>query len=143
MQKLTAFTDGGCRVTNPGLGACAFVLKNNGEVLHTKGTFLGEQISNNVAEYQGLITLLEYLRTNKLHSVLIFTDSALMANQVNGVYRSATPHLLKLRNYAQFLLTEAASQLKWVPREQNTEADAEVNRVLDLIQQKVPSQQAA
>ena len=143
MDRLTAFTDGGCRVSNPGLGACAFVLKRNGEVIETKGTFLGEQISNNVAEYQGLISLLEYMRTNKLRNVLISTDSALMANQVNGVYSSAMPHLLKLRNYARFLLAESVSQIKWVPREQNTEADAEVNRVLDLIQQKVTTQKAA
>jgi ribonuclease HI len=143
MDRLTAYTDGGCRVTNPGLGACAFVLKKNGEVIQTKGTPLGEKISNNVAEYQGLISLLEYVRVNNLHSVLIHTDSQLMANQVNGVYRSATPHLIKLRNYAQFLLAGTVSQLRWIPREQNTEADAEVNRVLDLIQQKVAAQQAA
>lgn len=143
MDRLTAFTDGGCRVTNPGLGACAFVLKKNGEVLHTSGTFLGERVSNNEAEYKGLISLLEYVRTNKLFGVLIYTDSQLMANQVNGVFRSAAPNLIKMRNYAQFLIAESTSQLKWVPREQNTEADAEVNRVLDLVQQKVPTQQAA
>lgn len=138
MIKLTGYTDGGARVSNPGLGACAFVLYANEQLLHKGGKFLGSGVTNNVAEYRGLLFLLEYLKANQLDQVLIHSDSQLIVNQVNGSFKSANPFLTPLRNYARVLLADRTSQLKWIPREKNTAADAEYNRILDEIQKGKP-----
>lgn len=137
-DRLTGFTDGGVRVSNPGVAACAFVLLKNGEEIYKGGRFIGNKVTNNEAEYKGLLGLLEYIKQQKLRNVFIHSDSQLMVRQVKGEY-SSDKALTGFKVYASVLLSETGSHLEWVPRERNTVADAEVNRILDEVQKENPA----
>ena len=62
-DTLTVFCDGGAR-GNPGPAAAAFVIKDpQGKILGQAGCFLGKA-TNNVAEYQGVIEALKWIKDN-------------------------------------------------------------------------------
>ena len=63
MKKLIIFTDGGAR-GNPGPAAVGVIIKTEtGQVLNTISRTIGET-TNNVAEYQGVVAALTWLREN-------------------------------------------------------------------------------
>lgn len=132
--RWVGYTDGGARVSNPGLGACGFVLLRDRIIQHRQGKFLGHSVTNNEAEYQGLIALLEYAVTNSISGILIHSDSQLMVNQIHGVYKVKNEDLMYFSEYAKMLLQRTSCQLKWIPREENTAADDLVNETLDGVQ---------
>ncbi|MGI8634564.1 MAG: reverse transcriptase-like protein, partial [Segetibacter sp.] len=85
-EKITMYSDGGSR-GNPGPSASAFVLLgHDNQVIDQAGSYLGVT-TNNQAEYQavrqGLKRAAE-LGFNRLEAKL---DSALVVNQLNGIYR--------------------------------------------------------
>jgi ribonuclease HI len=129
--KATLFADGGSR-GNPGPAASGAVLfDEHGAVLREVGTYLGVA-TNNVAEWTGLLTGLEAaidLGVTELHVRL---DSELVVKQISGAYRVKHEGLIPLHAKAKVLLRQfARTDVRHVPRKQNAEADALVNRVLD------------
>ncbi len=91
---LEIFTDGAAR-SNPGKGACAYVFVLNNEIILEEVFYLGT-ITNNQAEYQGLIRALdkaiEYTRWN----VKVFSDSELVINQMSANWRVKDSAIKKL-----------------------------------------------
>jgi len=87
----------------------------------------GGQTSNNVAEYAALIAVLEYLLDNALTSerVVIRGDSNLVIQQMIGNWAIRKGAYVPLAKHAQQLLRKFPVQpeLRWVPREENEEAD--------------------
>ncbi|MGD0587453.1 MAG: ribonuclease HI [Thermoplasmata archaeon] len=82
--------------------------------------------TNNVAEYVGAIRALEYLRSTGYDGdVVVEGDSQLVVRQMNGEYEVRAEHL---RAYHDWLATLTHSfhhvEFRWVPREENTAADA-------------------
>lgn len=130
------YTDGGVRVSNPGLGACAFALYEDGEPHRFAGEFLGTAVTNNHAEYRGLLNLLRYLNASGITGCHINCDSELMVKQVKGTYQNVSSQLQALRDEARLLVAKTTAHIFWVPREQNQVADRLVNDVLDEIQDK-------
>lgn len=121
---------------NPGPSACAFVAEGVEDaegvaVSACIGRFLG-RMTNNEAEYQGLLDALGWLCDQKRTGADIRMDSKLVVMQVTGRWKVKEPRLMTLATEARRLLSESASKLSYVPREKNRAADAEVNRVLDL-----------
>jgi ribonuclease HI len=127
------YTDGGAR-GNPGPAAAAFVVFDaHQQHLYTGGKYLGET-TNNVAEYQGVILALQYLTAHYPLSAVHFNlDSKLVCEQLNGHYKIKQPHLKQLAVSVHSLLsaTHYNATFSHIPREQNSLADAEVNRILD------------
>jgi ribonuclease HI len=127
--------DGGTR-GNPGPSALGVVIHtpNKGKVEIAE--FI-ENATNNEAEYSALIRALEWLRDNKVTgNVLIQSDSMLIVNQVAGTWQVKQESLMGHWALAYGLYTEVADmvaklQLVHVPREENKEADALCNRVMD------------
>jgi ribonuclease HI len=126
-----AFTDGGCRAGNPGNTASAFIVYDGSELLTKYGTAHDEKRTNNYAEYAAIIGLLEWALKNKVHGILVHSDSQLVVNQLNGSWAVKMPELLPIWAKAKNLADEVVADFKWIPREQNTEADALVNEVMD------------
>lgn len=128
------FTDGGSR-GNPGKAACAFVVYDDaGNLREKRGKYLGIA-TNNEAEYQGVIEAISYLRTLSDLSDLkanFFLDSQLVVNQLNGLWKIKEPRmrdlLLRIRELQQGIRNLTFT---YVPREQNTVADALLNETLD------------
>ncbi|MFZ2190279.1 MAG: reverse transcriptase-like protein [Candidatus Magasanikiibacteriota bacterium] len=130
-MKLTIFTDGGSR-NNPGPAATGIVIKDEtGKTISNYGEYLGEQ-TNNYAEYSALISGLKKAKHLGATEVECFADSKLIVEQLSGHWKVKEPTLQKLFIQAY----NTASQFKkvsykYIPREKNKEADAEVNKILD------------
>ena len=131
MDKLLLYTDGGAR-NNPGPAATGFVLKNeDGRVLKEGGTFLGVA-TNNEAEYRALIEGLRAAKEFNPDHLDCFLDSSLAVNQLNGVFKIKEARLRELVFEAKTLEQDFTSvRYQYIPREENKEADALVNQILD------------
>jgi ribonuclease HI len=129
--KVVVHVDGGAR-GNPGPAAAAAVLSTpGGEVLDEAHELLGV-VTNNVAEYRGLLLGLARARALGADEVEIVNDSELVAKQVNGQYKVKHPDMRPL--YEEALRALRAFErwtIRSVPRAQNAEADALVNQALD------------
>ncbi len=132
MNKIIIYTDGGAR-GNPGPAACGYVINDK-----PYGEYLGARLTNNEAEYKGVIealkkasALLGKEKSSKAE-VEVRMDSELIVRQLLGVYKVKQPHL-------KLLFTDARNQILnfkkvnfiHIPREKNKEADAMVNKILD------------
>lgn len=136
MKKLVINADGGSR-GNPGPAAIGFVLRLPDGRVAEKGEYLGER-TNNEAEYESVIHALkkakallgkeECLKTD----VEVRMDSELAVRQMSGEYEFHEERLWLLFRHVWNLKTYFKSLVfKHVPREQNAQADALVNKTLD------------
>lgn len=134
-MKLAAFTDGAAR-GNPGDAGIGIVIQDEqGAIVKTLKKYIGKA-TNNVAEYTALITALEYLgntETLKCTEIVVYTDSELMARQINGEYKVKDAGLKLLFQKVKLLLHEASFtfSIRHIPRSQNKEADALANEAID------------
>ena len=88
--------------------------------------------TNNEAEYKALIKALAYLVTEGTLAVKIHTDSQLVANQMNGLWKVKDPKLRILHSEAKKLASLIpAFEIEYIPRERNTEADGLANEAID------------
>jgi len=135
------YFDGACGPKNPGgTAAYGFLIKNNGEKIFEDAKIIGSGsgMTNNLAEYHGLVSALKYLTSHQSpitnHQLIIYTDSNLVFNMISknwGWSKKKTiwrphknhPHLKKLLFEALELLENFDYQIKWIPREQNQAAD--------------------
>jgi len=129
--KLVVHVDGGSR-GNPGPAAAGAVISaTDGQVVDEASELLGE-VTNNVAEYRGVLLGLARARDLGATEVEVVNDSELVAKQVNGAYKVKHPDMKPL-----YLDTMAALRgferwsIRSVPRAQNAHADALVNAALD------------
>jgi ribonuclease HI len=95
VQMIYTNSDGGCR-GNPGPGAAAAVVRQEGEILTKHSKFFGSQVTNNVAEYEGLIMALDLASKVTNDEITCFLDSELIVKQLMGEYRVKNQKLLPL-----------------------------------------------
>lgn len=122
--------DGAAR-GNPGeSGIGVLIEEENGQTREVK-KYLGTR-TNNQAEYTALITALESAHEYKNREIRIFTDSLLLANQMNGLWKVKHPEIKELHTKAKGLI-EGFSRvtISHIPREENTEADRLANLAID------------
>jgi ribonuclease HI len=142
MEKIIIYTDGGSR-GNPGPGGIGVVVCNSiGKIIKEYSECLGENITNNEAEYQAVIFALKKTKAlfgkAKLKSteLEIRADSELLVKQMNGEYKIAEPRMQQLFMAVWNLKIEFGKvNFISVPREQNKEADRLVNEALDRREQ--------
>jgi ribonuclease HI len=129
--KVVVHVDGGAR-GNPGPAAAGAVISSpDGELLEEASELLGE-VSNNVAEYRGLLLGLTHARALGATEVELVNDSELVAKQVNGDYKVKHPAMRPLYHEAMAALREFDRwSIRSVPRAENAHADALVNAALD------------
>ncbi len=126
-MRLKVYTDGGAR-GNPGPAACAFVIYDPaGNLREKRGKYLGK-MTNNEAEYQGVIEALTSLADPELN---FYLDSQLVVSQLNGIWKVKEPRLRVLLFKIRQLENGRKITYAYVPREQNRMADALVNETLD------------
>jgi ribonuclease HI len=129
--KLVVHVDGGAR-GNPGPAAAAAVVHDADGALVAEGAELLGEVTNNVAEYRGLLLGLRLAREHGATEVEVVNDSELVARQVNGEYKVKHPDMKPLHAEAVAALGGFGRwAVRSVPRAQNAEADALVNRALD------------
>jgi ribonuclease HI len=116
---------------NPGPSAAGIVITDlEGEVIYEEGICLGE-MTNNAAEYRGLIRALEILAENGRPLAYVFSDSLLMVNQMNLEWQVKHPDIRRLFSQAQILKRRLPKfEIRHVPREKNKRADQLANRAI-------------
>ena len=130
-KKLIIYTDGGSR-GNPGPSATGIVIKNeDGETIENFGEFLGTQ-TNNYAEYMAFISALKKAKELNAEELDCKVDSKLVCEQLNRNWKVKEPTIQKLFIEAYNLMQQFKNvNIKHIYREDNKEADAEVNKILD------------
>jgi len=131
-RQLIVQADGGSR-GNPGpAGFGAVVLEaSSGQLLAERSGFLG-QATNNVAEYHGLIAGIEAaVALDPSAELDIRLDSKLVVCQMEGSWKIKSPHLAELAARARVALGSVRARFTWVPRAENTAADALANQAMD------------
>lgn len=131
LRKLEIFTDGGAR-GNPGPGAIGVVVREGGLTIERFGRYIGDHVTNNQAEYRAVEEGLKRAKELGAVDVSCFLDSELVASQLRREYKVKDKELAKLFirvwNLMQGFQKVAFAS---IPREKNSDADAEVNRALD------------
>lgn len=136
---ITAWFDGACGPQNPG-GTASY-----GALVHIDGVRVWEcseimtgadcqsGTTDNLAEYRGLIAVLEWLLQADMRRVpgLVCGDSNLVIQQMNGLWRIKKGCYVELAIRCQHLIANFPKlKLKWIPREQNQAADELSKRCL-------------
>lgn len=135
-MTLQIYTDGGS-INNPGQAAFAYILFNGPKQLFSHRETIGIA-SNNIAEYTGLIRALEktkeLMAVNKLKmdKIEVFSDSLLMVNQLNGLFKVKNAKLRGLVLRVRALECEINLPVIYIHiyREKNMLADALVKKAL-------------
>jgi len=123
--------DGGSR-GNPGPASYGVVIRNpRGEVVAKLKKYIG-RMTNNVAEYYGLIAALDYAQSRGIRALRVESDSELLVRQMRGQYKVKSAELRPLFERARKMAqTFASFKIEHVYRDQNAEADALANEALD------------
>lgn len=141
---IKAYTDGACRISNPGLCSAAFVVYGEENVHnHKQGRVLPGLNTNNIAEYTALIDLLQWADKNTVRNIVIHCDSKLVVEQVNRRWDCLKPELKGLCSLAYGLLVRGGHMLKHVKGHSgvvgNEAVDALCNELLDEYQKNKES----
>ncbi len=134
-MKYVIHTDGGSR-GNPGPAAIGVVIQEetSGKVVASFGKKIGIT-TNNVAEYSAVIAAITYLIDQKKQGseLQFLLDSTLVVNQLNGLFKVKDSNMrnlmMKVRELEQTF--DGTITYAYVPREQNSDADFQVNAALD------------
>lgn len=124
------YADGASR-GNPGPAAYGVHIEDQqGNSVADFGEALGIA-TNNQAEYAAVIAGLRYLSQTIHRTLTIRMDSKLVIEQLAGNWKINNPQLRELADQAKELLRDFDVKLEWIPREQNSKADANANTALD------------
>jgi ribonuclease HI len=133
MAEVVIYTDGGAR-GNPGPAGAGVVIVENGRTIAQFGKYLGDSVTNNVAEYEALILAITDAKRLELteRHVEFRMDSELIVKQMQGLYKVKDKKMKEQHAKVRELLLEFQHvHFKHIPREENSEADALVNEALD------------
>ena len=120
---------------NPGQAACGAVLydENDTEVDYDS-KYLGDNVTNNYAEYTGLIIGLHLALKNNIKEIKVYGDSLLVINQMNNNWKVKKDTLKLLYEDANKLI-KCFDKIKFIfiKREKNKRADELANEKLKCI----------
>ncbi|MEA3329009.1 MAG: ribonuclease HI family protein [Candidatus Omnitrophota bacterium] len=123
MKQLKIYIDGASQ-GNPGPSGVGVVICNaQGKVINKIQRYIG-RATNNIAEYQALICGLTEALLLKASHLTVYTDSELVANQMNSKYKVKNAVLQQLYQEATHLSNDFKQvEIKHIPRSKNRLAD--------------------
>ncbi len=138
MKKIIIYTDGGSR-GNPGPAAVGVVFCNEkGEAFKKFSEYLGDNFTNNEAEYQAVIFALKKFKAlfgkklAALTEIEVRSDSELLIKQLEGEYKILEPKIVSLFITVWNLKIDFKKiKFKLISRAKNQEADRLANESLD------------
>jgi len=114
----------GCSKGNPGPGGAGAVIYKGVEEISTTSLYVGEKITNNHAEYMGLISGLEMAVGLGIDVLQINGDSQLVIKQMRGEYKVNHPNLIAYYKVAKELANRITTiEYRDIPRKDNSRAD--------------------
>lgn len=137
---IECFFDGACWPNPNGHAAGGAFVQRDGITLYAASRYCGcQNTSNNVAEYQGLILVLEYLVEMQPERAVVYGDADLVIKQMSGQWKAGRlskaersgkvpvkpRYYLPYYETAKKLLAQFNGKIefRWIPREQNDRAD--------------------
>ena len=130
---MNLYFDGASR-GNPGKAAYGCVVYDNeGNELFFENKYIGN-MTNNVAEYCGLIQGLELCIKNNINEINVYGDSMLILEQMKGKWRVKSDNLIPYWQQAKNL-EKKFSKITYnhVYRKNNKRADQLANMALDAV----------
>ncbi|MEM2141661.1 MAG: ribonuclease HI [Candidatus Thorarchaeota archaeon] len=125
--------DGACEPVNPGgVASWGYTVIESGVEIASAGGIVGEgsDMTNNVAEYSGLISALEAVAplVGEGDRVVIRGDSQLVIRQIRGEYAVKSKRIGPLHSRLKQLIGELSRrgieiEIRWIPREENMRAN--------------------
>ena len=132
-EEYVLFFDG-CSKHNPGPSGAGAVLYHNDVEIWSKSVFVGNQETNNVAEYTGMIVGISHALDMGIRRLVVKGDSNLIVQQMNGKFRVNAPNMkplyAKARNICQCF---ESIQFIHVYRHLNARADELANLALEQL----------
>ena len=131
-SKYVLYFDG-CSKGNPGVGGAGAVLYKDGLEVWGSSQKVGDKVTNNVAEYKGLIMGLHEVFTREIKNIVVRGDSQLVIKQMKGEYKVRSSTLVEYHQQAK-LLEKYFDRIVFehVYRDKNKRADELSNMALDL-----------
>jgi ribonuclease HI len=127
-----AWFDGATKHSNPGVRGIGCVLKGPAGERIEIAENIGEG-TNNEAEYCALIAVLDAAVVARAQQLVVHGDSQLVIRQVNGEWLINSPSLVPLCQTVLELKAQLpAVSLRWIPREENGEADELSKRAIGI-----------
>jgi len=122
-RRYLGFFDGSAR-PNPGTMAIGgYIQAPDKTKLYSYSINLGKG-TNNIAEYESLIHILNQAAERGIQRILIRGDSQLIINQVNRVWQVRDPIMKELHSKVIEAMEKIPScEVMWQPREENKTAD--------------------
>ena len=130
----------GCSKSNPGIAGAGAVIYKFSEEVSTKIQFVGNNETNNVAEYTGLIIGLREAINLNIKAIRVEGDSMLVIKQMKGEYKVKSANLINLYNEAKLLEKEFDYiSFNHIYRENNKRADELSNMAIskDYLDEKM------
>jgi probable phosphoglycerate mutase len=131
-RRFVVEADGGSR-GNPGPAGYGAVVRDGdtGELLAEAAEYLG-RVTNNVAEYRGLIAgLRSAAAIDPGATVEVRMDSKLVVEQMSGRWQVKHPDMKPLAAEARTVFPAGRVQYRWIPRKENKHADRLANEAMD------------
>ena len=126
-RVVKVFIDGASK-GNPGPSGIGVLILDENKKEISRISEKIEESTNNVAEYKALLRAIIECKKLGLSSVQFYTDSQLLARQINGMYKIKDPGLKSL--YIKIkgkLLGFKSWNITHIPREKNVAADKLAN----------------
>ncbi len=142
MKTIYLYCDGACRGNSrafggAGLASYGFVVSADEEqsMVITQGKdFLGEKLTNNIAEWESLYYGLKRCSDIKCDWIEVRMDSNNVISQISGQWKpSETDHLRRIHKRIANLIIDKRLRVKYkhIPREKNALADSLANRAVN------------
>lgn len=137
-MHIEVFCDGASRGQGQkkiGEASCAVVVYKNRKKIAQFARGLGKR-SNNEAEYEAVIAGLLICSMSDFLDPILYTDSAVVANHINGNWKCKNKSLLPLLMTVQDIREEFKFRLVQVQRNFVWEPDALCNQFLDTLEKR-------
>ena len=129
-QPVNIYIDGASR-GNPGDSGIGILFRDTDNNHREFKKYIGIGTNNN-AEYTALITALEIAKSENLEEINVFTDSQLVANQINGSWKVKDSDIKLLFNKAKSLINNFSQfSITHIRRENNSDADRLANEAIN------------
>jgi len=136
MSKIIIYTDGGAR-GNPGIaGAGAVIFDEQKNVLGEVSEYLGDNLTNNYAEYEAIVLVLRLCKKLGLeeNEIELRADSKLAVEQLMGRWKVKDASIREQFNKVKEVMKDLKSvKFTHVRRELNTHADRLANEAMDSV----------
>lgn len=130
-KTVAIHSDGGSR-GNPGPTAAAYIIESDrGEVIDQGGEYLGDYLTNDIAEYHGVLLGLRSAAKMGAKNVNFYSDSLMVVDQLNGMFKVKDIDKKIYQEIKQLMFKFDRVRFRHVHREYNRSADALVNQILD------------